>query len=421
MADAAEPAAPPLPAAGPAAPVAPQAAQRVGAVAIRIVVPDLRNGEVQNITQAAPRASIAGRYRWCVIRGMQSAAAVQHVEAIIRATYAQVLGGNGGQVTDAMRNEARNAAIVMGSIRAVVTQSWNLVEADMNREEVAGTGSTFTAGANGAMGTVAQTPGTTGGNHTLAQGMAPLTEPEVNVVNLLLYLGAAVPVMQGISLVLSGHHYLPTTKNHFMGMKKQAIQQASDAVKQWIEAMGDNFDNLAFHKACHPISPPVKRRWAKSPAVAARLVASGHTSVAIRVPALPSDAQGAKAAIAVLVKAAPVIRGMGHSITWDHGLASIMGVERAEEGREELDAVAESRAWLAAHHDSIAFCIGIVQHLSESLGTTGETTLRAFSVKRIAADQSAAVNRGATYCRAYLARLREQAMSGEFPDPQIVA
>lgn len=402
-------------------PPADQAPLRVGRVAIRIVVPDLRNGEVRDITQAAPRASIAGRYKWAHIQGLASDVAVQNVEAIIKATYAQYLGGTAGQVTDAIRAEARSAAIVMGSIRAVVAQAWTLVQADMNVEEVAGSGSTFTAGANGAMGTVAQTPGTAGGNHTVAVGMAPLTELEVDVVNLLLYIGAAVPVMQGISLVLSGHHFLPTTKNHFLGLKRQALQMGADPVKQWVDALGDTFEDLAFHKACHPVSPPVKRRWAKSKEVAARLVASGHTSVAIRLPALPSDAQGCKAAIAVFVKAAPVIHAMTHHISWEEGSRLITAVEDANEGREELDAVAAAKAWLAAHHADVGFCIGIVQHLSETTGVTGETTLRAFSVKRIASDQSAAVNRGATYCRAYLTRLRDQALSGEFPDPQITA
>jgi hypothetical protein len=410
--------APPAPPTGPPAPTAAPAAARI---AIRIQVPDLRNGDVANITQAAPRASIPARYKWAVIRGMPAAHAVTHVDAIIRATYAQYLGGNGGQVTDAVRTEARSAAIVIGSVRAVAAQAWALAPPDMNVEETAGTGSVFTAAPNGGMGTVAQDQGTAGGNFTVATGMAPITDAEVDVINLLLYMGAAIPVMQGISLVLTGHHFLPTTKNHFMGMKKQAVQMSADPVKQWIETLGDTFDDWAFHKACHPISPPVKRRWAKSKAVAARLVASGHTSVAIRVPALPSDAQGCKAAIAILMKAAPVIQAMGHTISWDNGTARINEVENSEEGRAELDAVARARSWLAANHANVGFCAGIVQHLSESLGNTMETTLRAFSVRRIMADQAAAVNRGATYCRAHLARLREQAMSGEFPDPMIMA
>lgn len=255
----------------------------------------------------------------------------------------------------------------------------------------------------------------------MAQSMDPLVELDVEVINLMFYLGAAVPVMQGISLVLSGHHYLPTTKNHFMGMKRQALQLSSDGVKQWVDALGEPFDDYAFHKACHPISPPVKRRWAKDQDVAARLIASGHTSVAIRVPALPSDAQGCKAAVAVIIKAAPVIRGMEHTVSWDEGLAAIRDVEQAAEGRAELEAVGATKAWMVAHGPQVGFCAGIVQYMAETGGATQETTLRAFSIKRIMSDNAAEVSRGTTYCRAYLARLRENATAGTFPDPKVVA
>jgi hypothetical protein len=251
--------------------------------------------------------------------------------------------------------------------------------------------------------------------------MAPITEVEVAAINVIAYLGMCIPVLQGISLVLTGHHYLPNTANHFNGMKKQALQIGGEAVRAWIDAMGTTFDDLAFHKACHPISPPQKRRWAKDPNVALRLVASGHTAAAIRVPALPSDAQGAKAAIAVLTKAAPVVHGMGHTISWDAGLEVVRNVEQANEGRDELNAVNEAKAWVAGHAASIGFCTGIVRFLSESEGAGQETTLRAFSMRKIMADQSAEVNRGTTYARAYMQRLREAAHEGRFEDPRIIA
>jgi hypothetical protein len=407
-------------AAGDQGPPPPQGAA-VGTVSIRVIVPDLRNGDIATITQAAPRASIPTRYNWVAIAGLPSTDAVRHVDAIVRATYAQYLAGSTGTVNDAMRAEARKAAIVIGAIRASCAQAWNLQVADMNVEECSGSGSAFTGGAAGAMGTVTVGQGTAGGNHTVAMGMEALTEADVEVINLMFYLGAAVPVMQGISLVLSGHHYLPTTKNHFMGMKRQALQLSSDAVKQWVDALGESFDDYAFHKACHPISPPVKRRWAKDPTIATRLVASGHTSVAIRVPALPSDAQGCKAAVAVIIKAAPVIHGMLHHVSWDMGLARIRAVEAAAEGAAEMEAVVQAKDWMAAQGARVGFCAGIVQYMSETGGATQETTLRAYSIRRIMSDHAAEVSKGATYCRAYMARLREQAADGSFPDPNIQA
>jgi hypothetical protein len=385
------------------------------------VVPNLRNGDPATITQAAPRASIASRYKWAHIAGMTHDRMVAHVDAVIRATYAQLLAGTTTAVTDATRAEARTDAIILGSVRAAAAGAWQLTPADMNAEEVVGSGSNFTASANGRLGSVSAGNGTAGGNYTVATGMTPITPEEVAVINVLMYLGMAVPIMQGISLVLTGHHFLPTTKNHFAGMKRQALQIGGDAVRTWVEALGDRFEDMAFHKACHPISPPTKRAWAKNPDVAVRMVASGHTAAAIRIPALPSDAQGTKAAIAVMVKAAPVIRGMEHNITWAAGADAIRAVETAAEGRAELDAVAAARAWMVAHASQIAFCIGIVQYLSDTSAGGRDTTLSAFSVRKLMTDYNADVSRGSTYARAYVTRMREAAESGRFPDPNIIA
>jgi len=410
---------------------------------IRVVVPNLRNGNVETIEQAAPRASIPVAYKWAHIAGLTHENYVAHTEDVIRAQYAQILSEAGADATDTEKANARLKAIVLGSIRAAAAASFHLTQMDFNRAELAGTGSTWYPGTpavpaipadpNATPPTAAvpaqpaqpagvrTTAGTTSPKHAIATNMAALTPVEESVINTLLYLGFSVPAMQGVSLTLSGHHYLPTTRNIFAGMKKQASQAGGTDVTNWIDARADDFEDWAFHKACHPILPPLKRSWAKSSDTAVRLVASGHGAAAIRIPALPSDAQAGKAGIAVMVKAAPVIRGMGHNISWEDGAARILAAERSNEGNEERAAVDSIRAWYNAHLDEIAFCAGIVRHLSESLGTAQETTLRAFSIKKAVGDCSAAVSRGVTYCRAYLGRMRDAADRGEFIDPRINA
>lgn len=406
---------------------------------IRVTVPDLRNGNVEDITQAAPRASIPVAFKWAHIEFLTHDQYVPMVEHVIRAQYAQVLSDAGDAPSEADKARAKLMAIVLGSIRAGAASAFRLTPRDFNVEEVAGTGSSFTA-ARDAVAAVAEAPGipardavpaqaasvhtsegTTSPKHGIATSMAAITDAEVDVVNTLLYLGMSVPAMQGVSLTLTGHHFLPTTKNVFLGMKRQAIQAGGTAVTTWIEARADDFEDWAFHKACHPILPPLKRSWAKSADTGARLVASGHGAAAIRIPALPSDAQAGKAGIAVMVKASAIIRGMGHSITWDDGEARVKKAEAAKEGREERDAVDSIRAWYASHVDSIAFCAGIIRHLSESLGTTRESTLNAFSIRKAMSDGTASVSRGVVYCRAYLARVRDQADKGDFADPHIFA
>jgi hypothetical protein len=400
---------------------------------ITVTVPNLRNGAAEDITQAAPRASIPAHFKWAHIQHLASADYPVYVDAVIRAQYAQLMAGITGGVTDAARAQARNTAIVLGAVRAGAAAAYNLAPHDFNAEEVVGTSSTFTAGtdavpatdtaaAQAAVGaTIGTTAGTAGALHTVAQGMEAVTEEEVAVINTVMYLGMAVPAMQGISLTVSGHHFLPTTKNTFLGMKRQASQAGGQLVASWIDARGDEFDDWAFHKACHPILPALKRTWAKSPQMAARLVASGHGAAAIRIPALPSDAQAGKASLAVFMKAAPVIRSMGHTIAYSEGQRLISVVEQSAEGRDEMVAVNNVRAWFVAHTADIAFCAGIVQHLAETTGATRESTLRAFSIKKAMADSASEVSRGITYCRAHLARLRDQAADGTFPDPRITA
>lgn len=400
---------------------------------IRVTVPDLRNGNVEDITQAAPRASIPVAYKWAHIQGLTHDQYVPMAEFVIRAQYAQVLSEAGDAPSDADKAAAKLKAIVLGSIRAGAASAFKLTPNDFNREEVAGTGSTFTAAraavpatdttaeVAAAPASVATTAGTASPKHGVATSMEAITAAEVDVINTLLYLGMSVPAMQGVSLTLTGHHFLPTTKNVFLGMKRQAVQAGGTAVTTWIEARADDFDDWAFHKACHPVLPPLKRAWAKSADTGARLVASGHGAAAIRIPALPSDAQAGKAGIAVMMKASAIIRGMGHTISWEDGTARVKAAELAREGREERDAVDSIRAWYASHVDSIAFCAGIIRHLSESLGTTRESTLNAFSIRKAMSDGSASVSRGVVYCRAYLARMRDQADRGEFADPAISA
>jgi hypothetical protein len=404
------------PAAGAGAP----AGARVVPLPLTIDVPNLRNGDATLITQAAPKASIASAYKWCVVRGMTHQLAIPAVDVMIRAQYAQLLNSAGGTLDDAGRSDAKRKAIVLGAIRSGAAAACQLDENDINPAETTGSGAELTGAVDNLRIAARTGSGTAQPKFALMNTMEALTPLEVKVVGMLVFLGMAVPALQGVSLVLSGHHYLPTTKNTFAGMRRQALQVGGSEVAAWVEQMGETFDDMAFHKACHPISPPRKRTWAKDSNLAPRLAASGHGAAAIRLPALPSDAQGGKAALAVIKKASPVIRGMGHTITWEGCAGLVRAVETAPEGREEMDAVNAVKGWIDGNAAQIAFCAGIVQTLSEAGGGAQETTLRAFSMRKLMSEQLASVVRGNTYCRAYNTRLRTAAESGEFPDPNLL-
>jgi len=406
-----------IPTGPPVAPAAVNAGDRIQTLDFVIHIPDLRNGSLDNIQQAAPKASVAREYKWPIIEDMPPSEAVTCVEYIIRGSYAALLSGATGTTTDADKLTAKRRAIVLGAIRAGAGASYQLTRQDMTITEMGLSGYKYNGGrmVSGAGNETATT------RNGVAQSMAQLEPVEVEVVAALVYLGMAVPALQGVSLVMSGHHYLPTTRNIFTGQKKQALGLLKDAGRAWVEAMGEDFDDMAFHKACHPISPPVKRRLAKQAALAPRLIASGHGAAAIRVPAIPSDAQIGKTGLALLRGATATISSMGHTIGTLHGVSLLDKLEKAREGVEERDAVVDIQSWAAAHAASFAFCAGIVQAVHEASGTGRNTLLAAYSVKKIMSEHAAEVNRGVLYARAAAQKTREALADGSFADPKIDA
>lgn len=395
----------------------PAAGHDIVDIGLTIDVPDLRNGDPVNITQAAPKASIASQYKWANITGLPGAEYKRAVEYVVRGTYAQLCSAATGALTDAMRAEFRKHAIVLGSVRAGAASAFSLTPADMNATECSNSGLSYdeTRGQIMAMNGTA----TAGGKYTLAMSMDRLNATEVAVVGVLVYLGFAVPVLQGISLVQSGHHYLPTTKNQFAGMKRQMLGVGTEAARQWIEGMGETFDDLAFHKACHPITPPMKRRWAKQTAVRDRLLASGHGAAAARLPATPSEAAIGKTSLALAQSATPTIQSMGHTISVAAGVQLIADLEQAAEGPAERAAVHAVQTWAASHVGTVAFCAGIVQYVHESTASTRNTLLAAYSVKKLMTEHPTDVQRGQAYARAASERLREALRSGTFADVAI--
>jgi len=384
-------------------------------LAFTIVVPDLRNGVAEDIQQAAPKASVDRAYKWVSITGATAIDAVNMVEYYVRGTYAQLMAAAGADITEAMRTSLRRKAIVLGAIRSGATAGFRLTANDMNVAECTASGYRVEGGQiHGAAGN-----GTAGGKFAVASAMATLDRVDIEVISVLVYLGMAVPILQGISLVGTGHHYLPTTKNVFNGMKRQAMGLASEATKQWIEGMGESFDDLAFHKACHPISPPLKRRLAKDPMVAMRLQASGHGAAAVRLPALPSDAAIGKTAVALVLAAKPVIESMGHNARVSVGTQLIKDLEVAPEGRTEREAVDAIKAWAAAHVSTLAFCAGIVADVHDRVGTRKNSLLTAYSVEKIMSDHPSIVDRGRMYSKAANTKIRAELDSGIFPDPNV--
>jgi len=380
-----------------------------------IHVPDLRNGDAKNIVQAAPKASIAPEYRWTLIRGLPADRAIDAVEYLIRATYAQIMSTAGGTATDSEKSEMRKKAIIIGGVRAGAIASYKLQAADMNTKECVNGAYSYD---NGRI-TSVMAGSTASVLYPIAQSMQSLSKIEEEAVGMMVFVGMAVPVLQGVSLVSTGHHFLPTTKNVFMGMKRQAMGVVRANTRTWLEGLGDVFDDMAFHKACHPISPPAKRIWAKDAKISTRLHLAGHSAAAIRCPAIPSDAAIGKTAIALAVAAKPTILNMGHDITIVHGPVLMDALSNAAEGLDERKAVEDIQAWAAGIAAQLAFCAGVIQAVHESTGTGRNTLLMAYSVKKLMAEHQQQVQIGQLYARASAQKIRDDLASGTFANPAI--
>jgi hypothetical protein len=404
-------------AANPNAPaMVPGTGQVIRPLGFDIEIPNLRNGSLVNIQQAAPKASMSALYHWPVVTGLPWGSAVSAVEYIVRACYAQGLHALGANITDAQNVEVRKKAIVLGAVRAGAAAAYKLVAQDMTRAELSASGMIYT---NGRIGQVAN-GGTATGRWAAAQTMTQLDAAEEGVIAMCVYMGMAIPVLQGVSLVMTGHHYIPTTYGLFKGIKKQALGSVTPDVRAWVESLGETFDDVAFHKACHPVSPTLKRSLSKNVDVAQRLKASGHGSAAIRLPAVPSEASGGKAAIALLKAAAPTLRQMGHAVSWSAGEEKMFALEHAAEGPAEAAACDAVVKWVGDNSDKLAFCAGVLTHVHETTGTGRNTILAAYSIRRIIADSPASVSQGVMYARAAAAKLRSAMETGTFSDPMII-
>lgn len=395
---------------GPAAP----APSPIRPLNFEITVPDLRNGTPADIQQAAPKSSMSAFYHWPVITALPNDQYIPAVEYFIRASYAQMLHVTGGNPTAVQQTDMRRRAIVLGSIRAGAVAAYRLTAADITPAEVVTSGMEYVPG--GIRQNVAGT--TSAGRWAAANSMAQLEALEHSIVGILVYLGMAVPVLQGVSLVGTGHHYIPPTYNLFAGIKRQALGAASPETRAWIETMGQDFDDVAFHKACHPVAPNLKRALSKKLEVAQRLRASGHGSAAIRLPAVPSEASGGKAALALLRSASATIQEMGHTISYDKGIVLMSDLEHAASGNAEAEACDAVITWVAENASTLAFCAGIVQQVHEVSGVGKNTILAAYSIKRLMSDNPAQVSQGVAYARAAAAKMRRSLEDGTYADPQ---
>jgi hypothetical protein len=413
-----------------------------------VVFPNFRNGDIGSIPSAAPRASLPEPFYWAVIEGMTHANCKRYIWEFCRATYGQLTLRNDANTPAATLVAQRQAAIIIGCIRCAAFGTYLLGPDDMTLPECVFSARRYQAAVTAAQ--VAAAHATIDANAEIADkaaakarivvkaegmvaregnatatareareaGFTAFVEAERDLVIGCSWIGVAIPVLQGASLVNSGHHYLPTTANYYEGLVRQSSVLHAPQFERIVEEMGDAFRDAAFHKACHPIGPERKRRWASDPTVKARLEEAQHTAAAIRLPALPAEVAGLKAGVAVIRKARPTIVRFGGTVSIKNGEAILKKLEQATgeplTPAQLKDAIIEARNWVLGNQGSIVFCAGIVSALQNTAATFGqgqmkpETTLKAFSIKKLIADNPADYNQGLLVAQSAQQRDRTQ-------------
>jgi hypothetical protein len=379
-------------------------------VTFEISVPNLRNGALANIQQAAVRSAMQPLYYWAAIKNLAPERAVDAAEHVFRATKVSLDMGFGSEMTSLQREENRKWAVVLAGVRAGAMAAWRLGVGDMTLKEI------VNAGMEQVGDVIVQTAGgsTSTAKWTAARSLEPLTDVEMQALGMCAYMGMAVPILQGASLIQTGHHYVPSTYKLFEGIKRQAVGSVSSEVGAWVTSMGERFNDLAFHKACHPISPNLKRELAIRPDIAMKLSASGHGSASIRLPAIPSEATGGKAALALVRSANRVIAEMDKPVDIDRGIALMASLEEAELGEARSAACDAVVAWVEENAGFLAFCAGIVQQVHDSSGTGQSTLLSAYSVKKLMSANPTEVSKGVAFARASADKTRQRMERGEY-------
>jgi hypothetical protein len=358
----------------------------------------LRNGIVTAISSVAPRGTIPAAYYWPRVTAMTAVNAMSVMDAWVKVHVAQL--------TAAAVANARELGIVLAVTRAVTVASWTIVDAELVAGECAAAILDATADP------VVWAAVTTDAAIAPAAGVAALTAAECAVIPYLVWMAAPVAALQGLSLVETGHHYLPTTARYFEAMKKQVMNTAPANVQTWVTALGAEFDSCMFHKACHPITPAVKESFAKNTNTPARLRAANCGAAAVRMPATPGDVKAAKAAVAVMLKAGTVLREMGGSVDVTVLQDAITAVVSAATPALANAAVMALNNALAARKADIAYCLGIVVAELTAAGIANHSLVRSHYMKRLRDEETAEVVLGTTLYTALRKKRADELTAG---------
>jgi len=240
------------------------------------------------------------------------------------------------------------------------------------------------------------------------------TDEEIQQMVNIAPIGCAVPVLNGWSLVRTGHHYIPISYAGFQALMRQAWGNVSESVKARLGIPEATWNCIVFHDAMHPLSIPFKRKLSKDPDMPGRLTAAGLGGAAVRLPAYPSEAQCLSAGMAVIRKARETLVSAGWVISLTNAEDIMLALRVSQSVSDEKDAVASAQRWYSENASTIALASGVVAFNAEAADIRRETTIEAYSVRRAVDTYASSALKGREIARAIRQRNRDNMERGTF-------
>lgn len=378
--------------------------------------PSLRNGALGDMVAIVPSTAIPIQYHWNMIGGVPDDRVMAYTELNMRLQYAIISAGDAGMSADKRRSQA----IILGAMRTGLRIYWKIMVADLSPGEVGRAYVSYRAAAPNATPPVQEGVNVTWGTATATTagaawaGWDDLSALEREVAEAFILLSVAALPTSGWSIVKTGHHFLSqagqSARAGYTAVKKQWFTKMSAAVAAWVRQREEYWEDIAFHKACHPVLMSVAVALASDRNTKLKLESVDFGAAAVRLPATAPQLEYAKMVLALLIKVGGVLTAAGATIDTRALYSEITAVYESADPVERSKHVAAATIMAHSCDASLAVAAGILLHITEA--STPSTIASSHGFKRLIEDFPAAVTKGSTLSRSLAARERQAIAEG---------
>lgn len=397
-------------------------------------VANLRNGALADIVPFTGRGSIPDDTKW--IRFTLTVPANTNARV---ATFAKVIAGlyaaaalnvsanrTWANIPQADKDAAMPRAYLLAGMRIGLQASLALADGDLAGDETMRVKVVFAPDAAGTAVTTTITDLPAGITQLELENIAAPTPALVGLMNAAIWLGAAVAPPVGASLVLTGHHCVPTTYSFFNAVENQCRMRTDATAWTLLTAIPD-WQDIVRHKAAHPVSSQLLMNLAMSADTKERYLAAGHGSSVVRIPVTSAQAHRLGTVIALVgqvrdvwesfnvrldvdevVRLRDLVTNVGHMY---HSNPADAGARMAySRAINEVDRWMERNVGVVAELYGVFACI--CEDEGRDTGRNAHSLLGSYSGRKATDAAMLAVARGRDLYRQYRAAHREAVAAG---------